>query len=94
MAIKATLILPEPPRDTDTEGMCGETGRSDDAHKTHTAALMLLAEARVRVRDWEALEGTPEQAAYRNLALDSLRRIEVRARRPRSCLARLRVSTC
>jgi hypothetical protein len=61
--------------------VCGDSDRSDDAHKTHTTALMLLAEARVRVRDWEALEGTPEQAAYRNLALDSLRRIEVRARR-------------
>lgn len=66
--------------------MCGEAGRSDETRKTHTAALMLLAEARVRVSDWEVLQGTPEQAAYRNLALDSLRRIEVRARRPRSWL--------
>ena len=49
------------------------------------AALMLLAEARVRVRDWEQLTGSSEQAGYSNLALLSLRRIEVRKRRASTC---------
>jgi hypothetical protein len=53
-----------------------EDALGDAARTRHTAALMLLAEARVRERDWRALQGSPEQAAYRHLALDSLLRIE------------------